>query len=70
MAYRAAGMTAASTASRTAPVSLSRLVLRSSFLVVLLDRGVLVVDVQARGDAAGDHSGAEPSRRGVDAGAY
>src|SRR3954454_9629291 len=35
---------------------------RSSFLVVLLDRGVLVVDVQARGDALGDHPSAEPAR--------
>jgi hypothetical protein len=35
---------------------------RPSFLVVLLDRGVLVVDVQARGDALGDHPGAEPTR--------
>jgi hypothetical protein len=30
-------------------------------LVVLLDLGVLVVDVQARGDAVGDNAGAEPA---------
>jgi hypothetical protein len=35
---------------------------RPAFLVVLLDRGVLVVDVQDRRDAFGDHSGAEPAR--------
>ena len=34
---------------------------RPSF-VVLRDRGVFVVDVQARGDAFGDHPGAEPAR--------
>jgi hypothetical protein len=34
-------------------------------LVVLLDLGVLVVDVQARGDPFGDYPGAEPSRGGV-----
>ena len=43
---------------------------RSSFLVVLLDRGVLVVHVQARGDAAGDHPGAEPARGGAGPGAH
>ena len=41
---------------------------RSSFLVVLLDRGVLVVHVQAWGDPAGDHPGAEPARGGAGAG--
>ena len=35
---------------------------RSSLLVVLLDGGVLVVGMQARGDAVGDHPGAEPAR--------
>lgn len=35
---------------------------RSSFLVVLLDRGVLVVGVHAGGDPGGDHPGPEPSR--------
>jgi hypothetical protein len=34
---------------------------RSSFLVVLLDLGVFVVEVQARGDPAGQHAGAEPA---------
>ena len=38
---------------------------RLAELVVLLDLGVLVVDVQARGDALGDDPGAEPSRGGV-----
>ena len=33
-----------------------------SFLVVLLDGGVLVVDVQARDDPGGDNPGPEPSR--------
>ena len=33
-----------------------------AFLVVLLDGGVLVVDVQARGDPGGDNPGPEPSR--------
>ena len=32
-----------------------------SFLVILLDRGVLVISVQARGDAVGDNPGAEHS---------
>ena len=35
---------------------------RSPLLVVLLDLGVLVVDVQRRRDALGDHPGAEPAR--------
>ena len=43
---------------------------RSSFLVVLLDRGVLVVHVQARGDPAGDHPGAEPAGGGAGAAAH
>ena len=30
--------------------------------MVLLDAGVLVVHVQARGDPVGDHPGAEPAR--------
>jgi len=38
---------------------------RFAQLVVLLDLGVLVVDVQARGHALGDDPGAEPSRRGA-----
>ena len=42
---------------------------RPSFLVVLLDRGVLVVHVQARGDAAGDYPGAEAAGGGAGAGA-
>lgn len=37
---------------------------RDPALVVLPDRGVLVVDVQARGDSLGDDSGAEPARGG------
>ena len=32
------------------------------FLVILLDPGVLVIDVQGRGDVLGDDAGAEPSR--------
>jgi len=35
----------------------------STLLVVLLQFGVAVVDVQRRGDALGDDPGAEPSRR-------
>ena len=35
---------------------------RCAELVVLLDRGVLVIDVQARGDPVGDQAGAEPAR--------
>ena len=37
---------------------------RPAELVVLLDFGVLVVDVQARDDPVGDDPGAEPARRG------
>jgi hypothetical protein len=35
---------------------------RRAFLVVLLDRGVFVVDVETRGDALGDDPGAKPAR--------
>ena len=35
---------------------------RPPFLVVLLDLGVLVVDVQGRDDPVGDDPGAEPAR--------
>src|SRR6266704_73722 len=38
---------------------------RFAELVVLLDLRVLVVDMQARGDIAGDDPGAEPARRRV-----
>src|SRR4051794_30945337 len=38
---------------------------RTSFLVVLLDRGVLVVHVQTRGDSLGDDPGPEPARGGL-----
>src|SRR4029077_13417586 len=35
---------------------------RLSLLVVLLDAGLLVIDVQRRHHAIGDHTGAEPAR--------
>ena len=38
---------------------------RFAEFVVLLDLGVLVVDVQARDDPVGDDAGAEPARRGA-----
>ena len=36
---------------------------RASFFVILLDARVLVVDVQRRNHALGDHAGTEPARR-------
>ena len=35
--------------------------------VILLDGGVFVVDIEARGDAFGNHPGAEPARRSMTA---
>ena len=40
---------------------------RSLELVVLLDLGVLVVDVDRRGDIGGEHAGAPPRRGGAPA---
>src|SRR6478609_2286938 len=39
-----------------------------SLLVVLLGSGVLVIDVQARGDPVGDHPSPEPARCAIRAG--